>query len=55
MATINREFFVDFTQSARFIEYFLPKPDGLLLIIDLFAIGCTPSTATKPETGDRRA
>jgi hypothetical protein len=49
MAAINREFLVDLPQLASFIEYLLPKTDGIFLAIDLFAIGGSPSATPSDQ------
>ena len=50
MPPINREFFMDFAKLSRLVEDLLPKPEGILSAVHLFAIGCAPTAAATDDT-----
>jgi hypothetical protein len=47
---INREFFVDLAKPARIVEDLLPKSEGILSDIHLFAISRAPTAAATDDT-----
>ena len=50
MPPINREFFVDLAKPVRIVEDLLPKSEGILSDIHLFAISRAPTAAATDDT-----
>jgi hypothetical protein len=41
---------MDFAKLSRLVEDLLPKPEGILSAVHLFAIGCAPTAAATDNT-----
>ena len=50
MPPINRKFFVDLAKLSRIVEDFLPKSEGILSDIHLFAVSRAPTAAATDDT-----